>query len=345
MSCSRGRYETRQGSGRQARNLARCLMTPICTTSTSCTISSKTGTSSSSTTAPSASMRATSCREWASVCFMLVERLWARMWYTSRTSCHRLGPMTWKTAGKLNAQMYLRSLSTLASPVGLEIMLQYWLRMFSLMARAGRVATNIPACCKTLCFTSLEGSCVRRRNISTKTPSRTSSLTFLDISERLSAHARRTRYMSSLDRRTKAGISRSKSSCSPPTLHMLWKLRAVDLRTRKTGSSARETTSGMTNCLHRSAPRASASRFSSCEAVMRISSRSSSWARRSMMVSTYCPMSSILISCATSTSVRLALCRTSSLSSSSSVAVTGRMSSSTVLYPSSPPASQQNLAM
>ena len=130
-------------------------------------------------------------------------------------------------------------------------------------------------CCRTDCFTSLEGSCVSRRNISTSTPRRMSTLTHLEMSHRDSAHALRTRYTSSLLRRTKAGINRlelnnacimifrnknskmctathSKSSCSPPTLQILWKFRAVDLRTRNIGSSASETTSGITNCLHKS---------------------------------------------------------------------------------------------
>ena len=44
----------------------------------------------------------------------------------------------------------------------------------------------------------------------------------------------------------------SESSFSPPTLQILWKFNAVDLRTRNIGSSASETTSGITNCLHKS---------------------------------------------------------------------------------------------
>lgn len=173
-------------------------------------------------------------------------------WLTSRTSGHRLGPITESTAGKLKAHICFNSLSTLTSPVGEVFILQYCPKILSFTERAGNVAINNPDCWRILCLTSLEGSWVSRMKISTSTPSLMSSLTFFEISAKLSAQARRTRYISSLLRRTKAGINLSNSSCSPPTLQILCRFKAVDLRTRKTGSSAKDTTSGMTNCLHRS---------------------------------------------------------------------------------------------
>lgn len=48
----------------------------------------------------------------------------------------------------------------------------------------------------------------------------------------------------------------------PAVRHTLSRLNAIVLRTRKTGSSARFTTSGMTNCWHKSGPKVTAKLFS-----------------------------------------------------------------------------------
>ena len=78
------------------------------------------------------------------------------------------------------------------------------------------------------------------------------------------------------------------------------------MRTRKTGSSAREIISGSTNWQQSSVPTVEASAPSSCVATTRFSSASLSCARHSTVVSTVCPTSCGLSSPASSTSASAA---------------------------------------
>mmetsp|Transcript_534 Transcript_534/g.1935 ORF Transcript_534/g.1935 Transcript_534/m.1935 type:complete len:281 (+) Transcript_534:2248-3090(+) len=237
----------------------------------------------------------------------------------------------------LKAHLSLRSPSSFTSPSSSTAMLVKCATMPRVSSFASRVAISGPTFSSTALWTLRLSSRTSCSNTVRSTPPRSSAESTLLRSTMESAQAFRTQYCSSWDNRTYAGSNLSRVSPSPHTAQMLLTLRAAALRTRRSPSSARHTSSGMTNCLQRSSPRMGASSLTNLSARMRFCSDSSSWPICSTMVRTYCPSSAGRMRLAMLASALAALSRTLGVSSESSSRTSGRKVLSRWSYPSSPP--------
>mmetsp|Transcript_19882 Transcript_19882/g.39802 ORF Transcript_19882/g.39802 Transcript_19882/m.39802 type:complete len:251 (-) Transcript_19882:919-1671(-) len=183
------------------------------------------------------------------------------------------------TAGKEKAQEKCSSWSVSASADTEDISMNRSMRALGMGSSPPvRLEMNLPSSHKAACLTNLEESSSSAWKCATREVLVLCGSTF-ETETMDSAQAFRTLYMSSLVRRMYAGRSLPLVSSSPATLHMLAMLRAACFLTLKTGSSARLTTSGTTNCLHKSWPTPFAIFPRSPHPVIRSSSFSSLWLR------------------------------------------------------------------